>query len=70
MRDEEVMHVIRVLFLRCQNPLQQDTRGRVFLAEISDHFPIGFNGYPLGDEVLFDHFHQIVALDVLRSRSR
>src|SRR5262245_25979312 len=70
MRDKKVMHVIRVLFLLCQNPFEQHTRGWILVAKIPDHLAIGLDRNPLRYQIFLDHFDQIVALDILRGGPR
>src|SRR6185436_20525698 len=66
----EVMHVIGMLLLLGQNVLQHYTRRRVVVTKMADHLAIGLNGNSLCNQIFFDHFNQIVSLDIFRGRSR
>ena len=67
--DEQVVHVVRVLFLLGQDALYHHSRRRVFVAEVAHHVTIRLDGDALGDQVLLDHIHQVLPFDVLRRRA-
>src|SRR5215467_12002040 len=69
MTDEEVMHVIGVLFLLSQNPLHQNACRRVLVRKIPDHVAIRFDGDALSDQIFLDHFNQVIPFDVFGSRA-
>src|SRR3989441_6305223 len=48
--DEQVVHVVRVLFLLRQDPLQHHARGRVLVAEVAHHLTVRLDGNTLGDQ--------------------
>jgi len=50
--DEQVVHVVRVLFLLRQDALEQHARGRVLVAEIAHHLAVRLDGDALADQVL------------------
>src|SRR5262245_37984275 len=70
MSHKQVMHVIRVLLLLGQNPLQKRTSRWVVVTKMPHHVAISLNGDSLCNQIFLDHVNQIVALDILRGRSR
>ena len=69
-RDQEVVHVVGVLFFLRQDLLEQHARRRVLVREVADHVAVGLDRDALGDEVLLDHVDEVLALDVLRGGAR
>src|SRR5207253_9951241 len=55
MADEQVVHVVRVLFLLRQDSLEHHARGRVLVAEVAHHLAVRLDGDALGGEVCVDH---------------
>src|SRR2546425_4034909 len=66
MADEQVVHVVCVLFLLRQDSLEQHARGRVLVSEIAHHLAVRLDGDALGDQVFLDHVDQVPAFDILR----
>jgi hypothetical protein len=69
MSDQQVVHVVRVLFLLRQNPLEQHARGHILVAEMAHHIPVRLDGDALGNQIFFDHVDQVLTLDILRGRA-
>ena len=58
-RHQQVVHVVGMLFLGRENPLEHHARGRVLLAEVADQLAIVIDRDPLGDQVLLQHLDEI-----------
>ena len=69
MSDEQIVHVVRVLFLLRQNPLEQHARGHILVAEMAHHIPVRLDGDALGNQIFFDHVDQVLTLNILRGRA-
>ena len=61
------MHVVGVFFFLGQHLLEEHARRRILVREVSDHVAVGLDGDALGDQVLLDHVHQVLAFDELGS---
>src|SRR5438132_8064173 len=66
MGHEEVVHVVRVLLLLREDPLEKYPGSRIPVAEVAHHLTVGLDGHALGDQIFLDHVDQVLALDVLR----
>ncbi len=64
--DQQVVHIVRVLFLDAENAFEHDPGGRVVVAEVADELAIVLDGDPLGYEVFPNHVDQVLAFGVLR----
>src|SRR2546422_5001306 len=70
MGHEEVVHVVRVLLLLREDPLEKYPGSRIPVAEVAHHLTVGLDGDALGDQIFLDHVDQVLALDVLRGGPR
>ena len=66
MRNQQVVHVVGVLFFLAQDVLDHGLGARIIVAEIADQLTVVIDRDPLRDQVLLDHVHEVRALDVLR----
>src|SRR5437016_2082577 len=66
MGHEEVVHVVRVLLLLREDPLEKYPGSRIPVAEVAHHLTVGLDGDALGNQIFLDHVDQGLALGVLR----
>ena len=70
MRDQKIVHVVRMFFFIRQNAFQHDARGWVAIAEKTNQLAVMFDGNTFGNQVLLDHLDEVFADRILGSRSR
>src|ERR1700722_1105475 len=59
-RHQQVVHVVRMLFFDLQDTFQHRARSRIVIAEIADELAVMIHGDPFCNEILLDHFNQII----------
>jgi hypothetical protein len=63
---QQVVHVVRVLLFDDQSVLEHLARTRIAVTEVADELAVVIDGDALGDQVLLDHFDQLLRRAVFR----